>query len=170
MRLLFLLILSVHLFGCSTVGTRKIIVTDDGVVKITNVKLMSEKDRTAVKRALYLIEKIDPNQTYPFIPAHLYWANLGERYAGITVTYGINTKNRYKHVYIDRETMLLNSNDPNRWVYFGALLSHELNHYFYDTDDPFTGKITNELIYKKLKDKQVSENLEKWFNESIKSH
>ncbi|MEY3351023.1 MAG: hypothetical protein RIQ50_1134 [Bacteroidota bacterium] len=131
---------------------------------------MSEKDRTAVKQALYLITKIDPNQTYPYIPTNLYWATLGEKYAGITVTYNVNSKNRYKHIYIDRETMLLNSKNPMRWVYFGALLSHELNHYFYDTEDPFTGKITNELIYLKLKDTQVSENLEKWFNESIKSH
>lgn len=149
-RLVLTLIFSLYLCGCSTVGVTKIINTDDGYTKLTGIRQFSKKDRQIAEEALSLISKIDPNQSYPHLPQSLYWAKLEKKYAGLTVTFGSDPKTQYKHVYIDRETISLNSNDPIELLHFGALLSHELSHYFHDTDDPYTGQITNEAIYKKI--------------------
>jgi len=164
------LIISCYLCGCSTVGVGKIIHTDDSKIKITNVRLISEKDRDIARKSLFLISKIDPNQVYPSLPDSLYWASLGDKYSGLTVTYGLDPNRQYKHIFLDRNTVLLNYKDPLEWLHFGTLLSHELNHYFYDTEDPYTGKITNEEIYRRLAtDPTLEKKFEGWWKEVIKS-
>lgn len=169
-RIVLTLIFSLYLCGCSTTGSTKIIRTEDDCIKITNIRLISKKDRDVARKSLFLISKIDPNQVYPFLPKSLYWAVLGEKYSGLTVTYGLDPKTQYKHIYLDRETVLLNYKDPLEWLHFGSLLSHELNHYFYDTEDPYTGKITNEVIYRKFsEDPTLGKKFEGWWKEVIKS-
>ena len=170
LRLALTLIFSLYLCGCSTIGKSKTITTDEGVVFITNIKPLSGRERVIAKKSLLLISKIDQNQVYPYFPESLYWAKLGDKYAGLTVTFGSDPKTQYKHVYIDRETVLLNERDPLEWLHFGCLLSHELNHYFHDTEDPHTGRITNEVIYRKLaEDPTLLRNFEKWWSDVIKS-
>jgi hypothetical protein len=170
-RIILTLIFSLYLCGCSTVGVDKVIRTEDGSIKLTKVRIMPEKDRDVARKSIFLISKIDPNQVYPYLPASLYWASLGEKYSGLTVTYGLDPKNQHKCIYLDRDTILLDYKDPLEWLHFGAVLSHELNHYFYDTEDPYTGKITNETIYRKLADDPtLGKKFEGWWKEVIKSH
>lgn len=169
-RLVLTLIFSSCLCGCLTTGVTKIIQTDDGFVKITNIRLMSEKDRDIARKSLFLISKIDPNQVYPHLPDSLYWAVLGEKYSGLTVTYGLDPQTQHKRIYLDSETVLLDRKDYLEWLHFGALLSHELNHYFYDTEDPYTGKITNEVIYRNISNgPTLLKQFEEWWNEVKKS-
>lgn len=165
-----MLVLCLCLFGCSTVGETKIIPTEGGYTKITNIRPFSKKDRMIAEESLFLISKIDQNQIYPYLPESIYWASLGKEYAGLTVTFGLDSKFQHKRIYIDRETVLLNYKDHLEWLHFGALLSHELSHYFHDTEDPDTGKITNETIYRKFsEDPTIGRKFETWWKEVIKS-
>lgn len=169
-RLVLTLIFSLYLCGCSTVGVTKIIHTDDGYTKLTNIRPFSKKDRQIAEDVLFLISKIDPNQVYPYLPDSIYWASLGEKHSGLTVTFGSDPQTQYKRIYIDRESVLLNYKDSLEWLHFGALLSHELSHYFHDTEDPHTGRITNETIYRKMaEDPTLGRKFEKWWQEVIKS-
>ena len=146
--------------GCISVHRTVIMDGTDKRIPIKDITLFNPRDRIIAEKSLILIGRIDSNQIYPFLPERLFWANLGKEYSGMTV--GHLTKS----IYIDRKTVLLDRNDPLEWLHFGALLSHELHHYFHDSSDPETGKITNEAIYKKIaQDEDLLRNYSRWWKE-----
>jgi hypothetical protein len=134
-RVIVTLMFSAFLLGCVTASDTKRVKVNGNVVEIKNVRLMSKKDRDTAKISLILISKIDTNQIYPHLPDNLYWASLGKKYDGLVVGDTVETK----RVYVNRDSFLLNT--AIDYLHFGALLSHELHHYFYDSDDPYTGQI-----------------------------
>lgn len=151
LNLTVIIILASVLLGCSTVKDKIIKLEGTNVrIQIKNIVPMNDGDRLIAEKSLLLNSKIDPNQVYPYLPKCLFWANLGKEYYGLTVTYGNSTNFVVKAIYVDRKSVLSDKNDPIEWLHFGALLSHELHHYFYDSSDPETGKITDAVIYRKL--------------------
>lgn len=123
--------------------------TDTKIV-IDNIASMGKSDKEIARKSLKLIAIIDPKQTYPHLPDELYWADLGTNYSALTVTRSESEMNITRKIYMNRLTMLVDKNDCGEWLYFGAILSHELHHYFYDSIDPYTTTVTDGLIYRKI--------------------
>jgi hypothetical protein len=121
-------------------------------VVIKSTKKFGIIDRDFAYKSLKLISTLDTNQIYPYLPSETYWADMNNDYYGVTVplilfyprTGELITN---KIVFINKNLIFTNYNNPYEWLNFGMTLSHELSHYFHDTKDPYTGMITDKKIH-----------------------
>lgn len=153
MKLLSLVLVGFCLLvsSCQTKDILQIRVKGGPDAKIKKMVLLGPVDRVFAEKSLKIISTIDETQVYPYLPLKLYWAEMNQGYLGLTVTFtDIDSTNTHKIVLLNKKEIFQDYNDPIQWITLGTVLSHELNHYFFNTEDPYTSTVTDAVIYRTI--------------------
>jgi hypothetical protein len=111
----------------------------------------NESERKLAEQALKMVAIVDHSQVYPYLPQQIYWSDMPAFY-GLTVTKDVTPFYTNKIILLDiGHSRPKETNDVNQMLFFGAVLSHELHHYFHNSIDLETQLKTDAEIYKRIK-------------------
>jgi len=155
----FFILLGGILMGCSTIKSpsnqirvappKPLTTQRQETFDIKILREFNQSERELAIQALKMVSSIDGSQIYPYLPQQLYWADMPLFY-GLTITQDAIPFYTNKIILLDfRQTRPKETNDVHQMLFFGAILSHELHHYFHNSIDPDTKNKTDAEIYKR---------------------